>query len=270
MNKLFQGILAAFAVSFVLVGFTGTAVAGHPAAECKQYATNAVNQFNSLKAAGCQGKPGDDLWSDYYQGHYNWCLNTKADINQQFKMRRIAIEKCQARTDAACHAYANDAVSQVNAFVKKGCLLVDGNPSLWGTNPQDHYNWCRANVGADLNQQHKLRRMATENCQTAASYGSGGSGSISVTPVAGGKNQFSVTGSGFLPNRQIHIRVTGAALGGSSIASRDFSSTSDASGKFHAVVSGACATKGVLLFVATDSTDLSRAAWTRPPYAAGC
>lgn len=197
------------------------------------------------------------MWSDYYQGHYNWCLSTNADINQQFKQRRIAIDQCVAASDQACRKYANDAIQQVNAFVHKGCLVGSGNPSLWDNNPQDHYNWCRNNVGADLNQQHKLRRLATDNCQTVAF-------SISVSKPS--PNTFQVSGSNFLPNHQINIRASDAALhsvnyplpGAAAI-------TTDSSGKFNASLGGVCRSPGVIYFVATDNrTGVGGVLWSQP------
>jgi hypothetical protein len=260
VKRLLQGIVAVVAASFVMVGFAGTAVAGHPAAECKQYATDAVNQYKSLKAAGCSGKPGDNLWGDNYQGHYNWCLSTNADIHAQFKTRRLTIEACQAHSDAMCKAYANDAIAQVNAFAKKGCMVGSTNPDLWSMKSQDHYNWCRANIGADLAQQHKIRRVDTEQCQTAATRDSGGKGAITVSPNNG---NFIVRGSGFVARRKITIRVTGAGLG-ASIRSRDFYGTSDGSGKFAISVNSVCGSNGVLFFVATDSVNVNTAVWTPP------
>ena len=262
MKKRLLGILGSIVASIALVGLASPALAGHPAAECQKYATDAVNQFNELSAAGCHGKPGDTAWGNNYQGHYSWCLSTKADIHEQFKQRRLAIDQCKAHSDQICHAYAADAISQVNAFVKKGCILDGGNPSLWGSNPQDHYNWCKANVGADLAQQHKLRRVATDTCQTAATAGSGGASSISVTSQ-NGKNAFIVAGTGFLPNRKITIRITGAGQGGG-LSHKDYNATADSRGVFRTSVGGVCASKGILYFVATDGTDLSRATWTKP------
>lgn len=246
-------IIAALAVCSA-----GSAIAGHPAAECRTYATNAVNQFHQLKAAGCQPKPGDSMWSDYYQGHYSWCLSTNADINQQYKQRQLAIDACVAHSDQICRTYANDAIAQVNAFVHKGCILGNGNAALWGRNPQDHYNWCRANIGADLAQQHKLRRLATDNCMTAGAGGTASPPAITVSIPNPGSNTFVVKGSNFVANAVITIRVTGAGL-----QTLTYQSRSDASGRFTANATNVCRTKGIVYFAASDGRNNGNL-WSNP------
>jgi hypothetical protein len=250
--------LFASGLAAIVVCFANSAFAGHPASKCATYATDAVNQFHALQTAGCQPKPGDNMWSDYYQGHYNWCLSTNADIHQQFKQRRLTIDACNAHSDQVCRAYANDAIAQVNAFVHKGCILGSGNPALWGSNLQDHYNWCRANIGADLAQQHKLRRLATDNCLTPGAGGSASPPSIVVSIPSPGSNTFTVKGSNFLANAQITIRVTGAGL-----QTLTYQSRSDASGRFTANLSGVCRTKGFVFFAASDGRS-NGTLWSNP------
>jgi hypothetical protein len=68
---------------------------------CKEYAQNAVNQFHALDGAGCQGAPGDKLWSGNYDEHFNWCMSSNGDLGHQFKRRW----KAAGRTAAASRAF---------------------------------------------------------------------------------------------------------------------------------------------------------------------
>jgi len=171
-----------------------SAVAGHPANECKEYAQNAVNQFHALHGAGCTGMPGDALWSDNYSGHYNWCSSTNGDLGHEFKRRRLTIEQCQRHADSECRKYAENAVNQTREAVRKSC--PNTAPPRWGENFQTHYDWCRTDKNADLGQEFEKRRKALEHCSSGSGAGQPGF-SASMVLLPSGQHVLHVSGSGF-------------------------------------------------------------------------
>lgn len=191
-------IKAAIVSSLLIVG---PAHAGHPAAACREYAQNAVNQFRTLDAAGCAGKPGDALWSADYNSHYNWCASSNGDLGHEFKRRRLAIESCQNHSESECRKYADNAVNQTREAVRNSCPGI--KPPVWQENFQNHYSWCRANPGADLGHQFKIRRIAIENCTRGRTAGAGLSAGVVLS--AAGKNALHVSGNGFTPGSTVRI-----------------------------------------------------------------
>jgi len=175
--------------------------AGHSVAACKEYAQNAVNQFHTLEAAGCQGTPGDKLWSGNYDGHYNWCMTSDGDLGHEFKRRRLSIEACQRHSDGECRKYADNAVNQTRDAVRNSCPHI--GPPVWGENFQVHYDWCKANPNADLGHEFKRRRVALESCKAQGGGQPGISASTQLRP--NGQMVLHVTGSGFTHDSRVTV-----------------------------------------------------------------
>ena len=175
--------------------------AGRAVNACKEYAQNAVNQFHALDGAGCQGAPGNKLWSGNYDEHFNWCMSSNGDLGHQFKRRRRAIEACQRHSDSECRKYADNAVNQTREAVRNSCSHI--GPPVWGESFRVHYDWCKNNPNADLGHEFKTRRLALESCRT---HGSGQPGiSASTQLLPSGQTILHVTGSGFTNNSRVRV-----------------------------------------------------------------
>jgi len=185
----------------LLAAGTSAAHAGHSVAACKEYAQNAVNQVHTLDAAGCQGAPGDSLWSGNYDQHYQWCISANGDLGHEFKRRRLAIEACQRHSDAECRKYADNAVNQTREAVRNSCPHI--GPPVWSENFQGHYDWCKNNPNADLGHEFKTRRVALESCKAQGNSHPGISASTQFLP--NGQAVLHVSGSGFARDSRVKV-----------------------------------------------------------------
>lgn len=165
MSYRFGATAAALILIVTIAGSGRTQAAEHPAAECRQYTQNAINQLKTFTAAGCTPAPGLKLWSSDANEHYKWCSTANGDLGQEFKKRRLQIEACNGtHSDANCRDYANKAVIQTQSAIRGGCTGVQ--KPLWDVSFDNHFRWCRSQVDSDLGAEFKKRRQKiAEFCQ---------------------------------------------------------------------------------------------------------
>lgn len=146
------------------------ATASGPAAQeklnCGAYAAAAVaqNQQNVNFNCGFSGP----RWSSNYNDHFNWCGTANmAALTAEDRARADMLKQCAAKPkqdQAACQAYAKEAVAQQKANKSHGCGLSGG---AWSEDYAAHFDWC---LGADQgarNTENNSRNQQLAGCLSA-------------------------------------------------------------------------------------------------------
>jgi hypothetical protein len=108
---------------------------------CSAYAGQAVAQNDQNLTFGCGYTGG--RWSRDFGAHAQWCRNaTMAQLAAEDGARMAALAECAKKPQqdqAACQAYAAEAVAQQGASQSRSCGLAGG---AWSEDYAAHFDWC--------------------------------------------------------------------------------------------------------------------------------
>jgi len=109
---------------------------------CNKYADKAVKQYQLAKKNNLPDINWP-LWTDDWNGHFNWCKSVSQDVaNKETAKRQAYLDqyiKPQSKEDF-CNAYADTAIKQFNQAVQ--LHLPNMIPTQWNNNKNLHFKWC--------------------------------------------------------------------------------------------------------------------------------
>jgi hypothetical protein len=149
--------------------FILSAPAGASAKEqlnCQAYAAVAVTQHEQNVQMKCGFSGG--RWSGDFNAHFTWCQGaTMAKLTAEDAARKQALAQCAkkpAEDQAACQAYADEAVKQQKANQMHGCGIKGG---AWSEDFASHFGWClKAGPQARV-AENNARNQQLAGCLTA-------------------------------------------------------------------------------------------------------
>jgi len=140
-------------------------VTAAPEEFCKRYAQEAIKsqQQNATKNCGFSGPGG--TWSNNYNEHYNWCIETpQGDVKQGANHRRNLLARCDN-----CAGYAKEAVEAQKKNVAKNCGF-SGPGGTWSSGYNEHFSWCVSTSQSESDGGANHRRNLLARCDNCAGY----------------------------------------------------------------------------------------------------
>ena len=157
--------------------------------DCQTYANNAVEHQAANESLNCGFQGG--AWSRNYQGHFDWCLGTQANLSSQedamrFNQLKGCISAQRTSKEASCNTYAAIAVAQNQSNVDRGCGFTGGR---WSNDQAGHFNWCMGVIESNSEQEQAVRATALNSQCTVTICSDNPNKKIGPipTPLSGGR-----------------------------------------------------------------------------------
>jgi len=163
---------------------------------CNKYADKAVAQY---KLAKKNNLPDINwpMWTDDWNGHYNWCKTVTEDVaNKENEKRQAYLDKyikpaTLNNKENFCNAYADKAIAQFSQAKQ----LFKPQGDLWSDNRESIYNWCMKVPKDVTNNQQAIRQAHIDEFTDADQH-------TQTPPVTKTNGNTTVTWSGVIPETQ--------------------------------------------------------------------